>query len=112
MFILSYKLEYTYNKKPKGKMNMNEVNEKTHSIIAENRNKLSISGVTDVDSFDENTVLLYTTMGELTIKGSSLHVSDLSVESGEMNIDGNIDAIFYGDKDLRSPLSFIGKLFR
>lgn len=112
MFIFSDKLEYTYNKKPKGNMNMSEVNEKTHSIIAENRNKLSISGVTDVDSFDENTVLLYTTMGELTIKGSSLHVSDLSVESGEMNIEGNIDAIIYGDKDLRSPLSFIGKLFR
>ena len=51
-------------------------------------------------------------MGELTIRGSDLHVNDLSVTNGEMNIEGNIDAIIYGDKDLRSPLSFIGKLFR
>ena len=93
-------------------MNMNDVNEKAHSIIAENRRKLSISGVTDIDSFDENTVLLYTTMGELTIKGSDLHVNDLSVTNGEMNIEGEIDAVIYGDKDLRSPLSFIGRLFR
>lgn len=91
---------------------MNDVNEKAHSIIAENRRKLSISGVTDIDCFDENTVLLYTTMGELTIKGSDLHVNDLSVANGEMNIEGEIDAIIYGDKDLRSPLSFIGRLFR
>ena len=93
-------------------MNMNDVNEKAHSIIAENGRKLSISGVTDIDSFDENTVLLYTTMGELTIKGSDLHVNDLSVTNGEMNIEGEIDAVIYGDKDLRSPLSFIGRLFR
>lgn len=91
---------------------MNDVNEKAHSIIAENRRKLSISGVTDIDRFDENTVLLYTTMGELTIKGSDLHVNDLSVTNGEMNIEGEIDAVIYGDKDLRSPLSFIGRLFR
>lgn len=91
---------------------MNDVNEKAHSIIAENRRKLSISGVTDIDSFDENTVLLYTTMGELTIKGSDLHVNDLSVTNGEMNIEGEIDAVIYGDKDLRSPLSFISRLFR
>ena len=91
---------------------MNDVNEKAHSINAENRRKLSISGVTDIDSFDENTVLLYTTMGELTIKGSDLHVNDLSVTNGEMNIEGEIDAVIYGDKDLRSPLSFISRLFR
>ena len=86
-------------------MNMNDVNEKAHSIIAENRSRISVSGVTDIDSFDENSVLLYTTMGEL-------HVNDLSVTNGEMNIEGNIDAIIYGDRDLRSPLSFLGKLFR
>lgn len=48
---------------------MNDVNEKAHSIIAENRSRISVSGVTDIDSFDENSVLLYTTMGELTIRG-------------------------------------------
>ncbi len=93
---------------------MNDVNNnKTiHNIILEGRKKMSLSGVTDVDRFDENTVLLYTNMGELTVKGSDLHVSDLSVTSGEMNIEGDINEIIYGDRELRSPLSLLGKLFR
>ncbi len=94
---------------------MNEVNKKDtaiHSLILEGRKRLSVSGVTDVDSFDENTVLLYTNMGELTVKGSDLHVNDLSVTSGEMNIEGDIQAVIYGDKERQSPLGFIGKLFR
>lgn len=85
---------------------------KIHSIIIDGRKKLSVSGVTDVDRFDENTVLLYTSMGELTVKGRELHVNDLSVTGGEMNIEGNIDAVIYGDADRQSPLSFIGRLFR
>jgi len=94
---------------------MNEVNKKDtaiHNLILEGRKRLSVSGVTDVDSFDENIVLLYTNMGELTVKGSDLHVNDLSVTSGEMNIEGDIQAVIYGDKERQSPLGFIGKLFR
>ncbi len=93
---------------------MNEVNKKmaVHNIILEGRRKLSVSGVTDVDKFDENTVLLYTSMGELTVCGSDLHVNDLSVGSGEMNIEGEIRSIVYGDPDRHSPLSFLGKIFR
>lgn len=93
---------------------MNEVNKKmpVHNIILEGRRKLSVSGVTDVDRFDEDTVLLYTSMGELTVCGSDLHVNDLSVDSGEMNIEGEIRSIVYGDPDRHSPLSFLGKIFR
>ncbi len=83
-----------------------------HNLILEGRKNLSISGVTDVDHFDENTVLLYTQMGEMTVKGKDLHVNDMSVDSGEMNIEGDIWSIVYGDKDRHSPLSVIGKLFR
>ena len=93
---------------------MNEVNKKTqvHNIILEGRRKLSVSGVTDVDRFDENAVLLYTSMGELTVCGTDLHVNDVSVESGEMHIEGEIKSIVYGDPDRHSPLSFLGKIFR
>lgn len=93
---------------------MNEVNKKmpVHNLILEGRSKLSVSGVTDVDRFDENTVLLYTSMGELTVRGTDLHVNDLSVESGEMNIEGEINSIVYGDPDRHSPLSFLGRIFR
>ncbi len=93
---------------------MNDVNKKmpVHNLILEGRSKLSVSGVTDVDRFDENTVLLYTSMGELTVSGTDLHVNDLSVESGEMNIEGEINSIVYGDPDRHSPLSFLGRIFR
>ncbi|MGN0675789.1 MAG: YabP/YqfC family sporulation protein [Oscillospiraceae bacterium] len=93
---------------------MNDVNKKmpVHNIILEGRSRLSVSGVTDVDRFDENTVLLYTSMGELTVCGTDLHVNDLSVESGEMNIEGEIKSVVYGDPDRHSPLSFLGKIFR
>ena len=51
----------------------NEEKNLTHNIIMENRKTLSISGVTDVDNFDEKTILLYTQMGELTVQGKGLH---------------------------------------
>lgn len=85
---------------------------KPHNLILENRKKLSISGVTDVDSFDEKTVILYTQMGELTIQGKNLHVNGLDVETGEMSVEGDIWALTYGDKDRRGSLGFFGKLFR
>ena len=93
---------------------MNEVNKSApvHNIILEGRKKLSLSGVTDVDHFDENTVLLYTSMGEMTIRGSDLHVNGLSVESGEMSVEGEIKSIVYGDPDRKAPLSILGKIFR
>lgn len=96
---------------------MNEVNSKNsqamvHNIILEGRKNLTVSGVTDVDHFDEETILLYTHLGELTVTGKNLHVNELSVDSGDMNIEGDIWSIVYGDKDRRSPLSFFGKIFR
>lgn len=91
---------------------MNAIPNRNHNIIMENRSKLSICGVTDVDCFDENTILIYTVMGELTIKGKNLQVNDVSVETGEMSLQGDIYSIIYGDKDKKSPLKFISKLFR
>lgn len=85
---------------------------KPQNIILENRKSLSVSGVTDVDSFDEKCIVLYTQMGELTIHGKELHVNMMSVETGEMSIDGDIWAMSYGDKDRRGTLSLLGKLFR
>ena len=90
---------------------MNE-KQKLHNIIMEGRRKLTISGVTDVDNFDEKAILLYTCMGELTVRGENLRVNAVSVDSGDMEIEGEIKALLYGDKDRRNPLTFIGRLFR
>lgn len=92
---------------------MQEKNIKTnHNMILENRKSLSISGITDVDSFDEKTICLYTQLGELTIQGRELHIDSMSVETGDMTVTGDIWAIIYGDKDRRGPLSALGRLFR
>lgn len=83
-----------------------------HNAIMENRSKLMLTGVNDVESFDEKQIILYTQLGELTIRGEKLHVSEMSIESGELNVDGEISALVYGEKDRVKKLSAIGKLFR
>lgn len=82
------------------------------NLILENRKNLSISGITDVDSFDEKTICLYTQLGELTIQGKELHIDSMSVETGDMSITGDIWSIIYGDKERKSPLSFFGRIFK
>lgn len=82
------------------------------NLILQNRKNLSISGITDVDSFDEKAICLYTQLGELTIQGKELHIDSMSVETGDMTITGDIWAIVYGDKERKGPLSLMGKLFR
>lgn len=82
------------------------------NLILENRKNLSISGITDVDSFDEKAICLYTQLGELTIHGKDLHIDSMSVETGDMTITGDIWSIIYGDKERKSPVSFLGRLFR
>ena len=83
-----------------------------HNIILENRKSMTISGITDVDSFDEKAVCLYTQLGELTIQGKELHIDSMSVETGNMTVTGDIWAIVYGDKERKSPVSALGRLFR
>ena len=70
---------------------------KPHHIALMNRKNGSITGIKDVISFDLNTVLVETQCGMLTIKGHDLHISRLSVEKGEIDIDGTIDGIMYSD---------------
>ncbi|MCM1315709.1 MAG: sporulation protein YabP [Prevotella sp.] len=82
------------------------------NLILENRKNLSISGITDVDSFDEKAICLYTQLGELTIQGRELHIDSMSVETGNMTITGDIWAVVYGDKERKSPLSALGRLFK
>ncbi|MTI71263.1 MAG: sporulation protein YabP [Firmicutes bacterium] len=65
------------------------------SIIMENREKLSISGVEHVDSFDDNTIVVATVKGLMTIKGESLNISKLNLDDGNVKIEGTINIIEY-----------------
>ncbi len=83
-----------------------------HNLILENRSHLVLSGVTDVDSFNEDVICLFTQLGELTIRGQNLHINEMSVETGDLSIEGDIWSLCYGDKSRRKKLSAIGKLFK
>ncbi len=82
-----------------------------HNLILEDRNRLSVSGVNDVDSFDEQTIIALTDLGELTIKGEKLHITRLSLEIGELTVEGNIVALAYAETQPKNT-GFFSKVFR
>ena len=84
-----------------------------HACRLENRNAASLTGVREVVSFDENQVVMDTDMGLLTIKGKDLHVNRLSLEKGEIDIEGRTDSLVYSaGGGAKSGESFFAKLFK
>ena len=85
-----------------------------HRLMMQNRSSLSITGIRDVVSFDENQVVLDTDMGLLTMKGKDLHVSRLTLEKGEVDVDGTVDSLVYSSNESyrRSGDSFFIRLVR
>ncbi len=68
-----------------------------HNLAFSNRKSGSITGVKDVISFDLTSILLETDYGMITLKGHDLHIKRLSVEKGELDIEGTIDGFSYSD---------------
>ena len=81
------------------------------NLVMENRNRLTVSGVSDVDSFDEQTVVIFTQMGELTVRGSDLHIINLSVDSGELSLEGTVNSLTYSDEQPGKG-GFFSRVFR
>ena len=77
-----------------------------HSLILENRKLLTATGVSNVDS-----IIAYTDLGEIVIKGKGLHISKLNLETGEMNLDGEINSVSYSENQSAST-GFFSKLFK
>lgn len=82
-----------------------------HNVIMEERKKLSVSGVLDIDSFDEQTIIAITEQGELTIRGSNLHITRLSLEQSELMVEGEISSLTYTDIRPQAK-GFFAKVFR
>lgn len=85
-----------------------------HKLFLQNRGNVSITGVTDVVSFDESQVILDTDMGLLTLKGKDLHVSRLTIEKGEVDVDGTVDSLAYSSNESlrRAGESMLSRLFK
>lgn len=71
-----------------------------HNIFMEDRSKLKITAVVDVEEFDEQKIVLITEEQMLIIEGAGLHIQKLSIEEGELAIEGEIDSLVYSDKNI------------
>ncbi len=92
---------------------MNEkVLTKPSDLTLLNRSLLRLTGVTDIDSFNEEAIVLFTTLGELVIKGKNLHVNSVNVDSGDAEIVGEIKTISYTNRKLTKKPNAIKRLMR
>ncbi len=93
---------------------LNSVKQRTHKLMLTNRRTCTINGVNDVLSFDVSEIILETDQGMLMIKGSELHVSRLTLEKGEVDIDGKFDSFTYSETAgyAAKGESLLSKLFK
>ncbi|SCN23131.1 Spore protein YabP [Clostridium sp. N3C] len=90
-----------------------KIEEKKSYMTLENRKKLFLTGVMEVISFNEEKILLNTSLGVLTIKGSGLKMNKLDVQNGEVMIIGMVDSFAYtGSEAKQDKESILSKLFR
>lgn len=84
-----------------------------HDVCMYDRGRASVTGVKEVVSFDSNEIVLETTRGALIFRGEQLHVKRLTLEKGEVDLDGNICELKYTDSHtVKEVGSFFGKLFK
>lgn len=80
-----------------------------HHLNLEGRSRLSVSGVEEVDSFDENTIVMQTSQGTLVVSGQGLHIEKLSLDGGDLTVEGTVDALSY-EENRRERGGFFSRL--
>lgn len=88
---------------------MNE-NIQSHCLNLENREKVSVSGVKNVVSFDDKSILLETVMGNLNIRGNDMQISSFDAQTGELQAGGHIGALYYTGEDRKG--GFFSRMFK
>lgn len=83
-----------------------------HRLVVDRRKQVEIDGVEDVLAFDEQEVVLETTEGMLVIVGQELHVNQLNLTSGKVQLTGSIESVNYTEDEGLNKGSFLGKLFK
>ena len=92
--------------------NSNVVGGVIQNLVLENRNKLSVSGVNDVLSFDDQVVIIETELGLLTVKGENLKINKLNIDTSEVIVEGEINSLSYSEHQMKSEGGFLGKIFK
>lgn len=81
-----------------------------HTVTMEERERLCISGVEEVESFDETTIVMETVAGVLVVRGSGLHIEQLSLEGGQLQVEGQVESLTY-EEDRGSRGGLLARLF-
>ena len=92
-----------------------KLDKKAHKVIIEERARLTVTAVEDMDSFNENEVIFLTGAGMMTVTGEDLHIRRLDLEDGTIVIEGSIEAMDYADHEelrMNNKGKFFGKVFR
>ncbi len=83
-----------------------------HHVVIEERKSLTVSGVEDVERFDENTIVLSTSKGTMVVTGENLHIEKLSLDGGDLKVEGDVDAVTYEDDGGGGRGGFLSRLLR
>jgi len=89
-----------------------ETNEAKASLVLYQRNRMNLTGIEDVVSFDELSIYLITQNGNLLIEGDDLHITTLDVAAGNMTVDGKIRAVIYNDKEIKKKEGFFSRMIK
>ena len=89
------------------------LNNIVQNLVLENRNKLNVTGVKDVLSFDDEVIIMETELGLLTVKGENLKINKLSIDTGDVIIEGEINNLGYNDHSKKEQEgSILSKIFK
>ena len=80
------------------------------TLLLENRKKLTVDGIINVESFSEDYLRLSSKLGKIEVEGSNLKIEELRQENGKIYITGEITGVFYGDN--KTSKTFFGKIFK
>ena len=83
-----------------------------HQLQLDSRSRLHMTGVIEVESFDENTIVMYTSRGTLIVRGQGLHIEKLSLDGGDLKVEGDIDSLTYEDSGREKAGGLLARLFR
>ena len=92
-------------------MPYDDMNVMQHRLELEGREKLVVSGVEEVERFDEEEIVMNTTAGILVVGGTGLHIGKLNLDGGELHVDGSIHTLLYEDQAPGGQGGFLRRLF-
>lgn len=89
------------------------MDEKTvQSLLLENKEILNVTGVESVDNFNDETVVLLTSKGKLTIKGQKLNISKLNVDEGKLVVRGLINSMTFSENEQKEKIGLVRRIFK